>query len=56
MAREIKCSSCGKHLGVIRDAKLARGIDYRCKSCAASARKDDFPEFMDNLFKYRRSK
>lgn len=56
MARQINCSGCGKYLGEIRDAKLAKGIDYRCSACARAdnLKKGDVSDFMDSLFKYRR--
>jgi protein-arginine kinase activator protein McsA len=36
MAREISCENCHKHLGEIRDARLAKGIKHLCADCYAS--------------------
>ena len=33
MSRQIHCHKCYKSLGEIRDAKLAKGMDYVCSSC-----------------------
>lgn len=34
MSRKINCK-CGKYLGEIKDARLARGIVYQCATCAS---------------------
>jgi phage FluMu protein Com len=31
--REINCCECGKHVGIIRDAKLMVGLKFICPSC-----------------------
>ena len=31
--RHIHCSSCSTYLGVIRDARLMKGIKYLCPTC-----------------------
>jgi len=31
--KEIRCCVCMKYLGVIRDAKLHKDIDFICKEC-----------------------
>ena len=31
--KEIRCCACMKYLGVIRDAKLHKDIDFICKEC-----------------------
>jgi len=31
--KEIRCCVCQKYLGVIRDAKLHKDIDFICKEC-----------------------
>ena len=32
--RPIYCHHCGRYLGVIRDAKLRKGITHACGECA----------------------
>jgi uncharacterized protein YlaI len=31
--RNIHCIICNKYVGIIRDAKLAIGLEYICKDC-----------------------
>lgn len=31
--KEIYCTGCDKHLGIIRDAKLHKDIKFLCKNC-----------------------
>lgn len=51
MARNIYCRQCGAYLGEIRDAKLAKGIEYVCRVCAAPKPPADIPDFMKGIFR-----
>lgn len=33
MERNVECYMCNKHVGIIRDAKLMKGLSYICPSC-----------------------
>jgi len=55
--KKIYCSECKTYLGVIRDAKLKKGMVYLCATCE-SARKLSRPRknsikdfFKENVFK-----
>lgn len=41
MEREIRCIGCNKYLGVIRDAKLLKGIVYLCPACETKRKASD---------------
>ena len=51
--RKINCGSCGKNLGVIRDAKLAKGIEYTCRECSIASKVGTSFDFAGELNKYR---
>ena len=51
MARNIYCCKCGAYLGEIRDAKLAKGIEYVCRGCAKPKPDDDIPDFLKGIFR-----
>jgi len=55
---KISCSGCNLNLGVIRDAKLRKGISYLCKTCEKKRvalelqkkQKHDLPEGFEEIF------
>lgn len=54
---ELKCYTCSKHMGTIRDGNFRSGMIVYCKPCndrikALSAPpKHDMPDFMKGLFR-----
>lgn len=40
--REISCCKCGRHVGIIRDAKLMKGLKFICPSCCVVDEKGDY--------------
>jgi len=51
MARNIFCRKCGAYLGEIRDATLAKGVEYVCRSCAKPKPAGDMPDFLKGIFR-----
>ena len=37
--RKIHCHICGQYVGIIRDAKLMKGIAFLCRDCAQAKTK-----------------
>lgn len=53
MSRKIHCRDCGKYLGEVRDAKLAKGIKYICAVCSAQTNNHASFDFASELNKYK---
>jgi hypothetical protein len=53
MSRKINCGDCGKHLGEIRDARLATGIKYTCRECFVASKSDNILDFAGKFSKYK---
>lgn len=63
--REINCCECGRHVGIIRDAKLMKGLKFICPTCdnhnnnkeddIARYASGDFADIFGDIFK-RKSK
>lgn len=50
--REINCCQCGKHVGIIRDAKLMKGLKFICPMCdnQSHQRDDDIAGYTSGNF------
>lgn len=60
MEKKLECKGCGKHMAILRDAKVRKGMVVYCAECAGTVDKmltqktasaaHDLPEFMRGLF------
>lgn len=53
---ELKCNGCDKHMAILRDAKVRKGMVVYCKECneermARPSDRYDIPDFMRSLFR-----
>jgi hypothetical protein len=54
--RNIQCNDCGRHVGIIRDAKLMKGLVFVCPTCIKSkATKDMLDGMFESTSPYKKN-